>query len=428
MFYAICDCDNCFVSCERVFRPDLEGRAVVVLSNNDGCVVARSREAKALGVKMGMPFYQMRRQFSESQVMAFSSNHELYTDMTARVMSLIRKFAPSFFRYSIDEAFCILPEMDYEEVKAWGERLSAWIGRATGMPLSIGIARNKTLAKMAVHFAKNYPGYRHCCVIDSDEKRLKALALTDIGDIWGIGRKLGARLSRQNVISALDFASRPAEWIKAQVNISAERTWRELRGEDCIPDEEMAPRKSITRSRSFASMVSDLPTLRTHVANFAAKCAEKLRRQNSVASTVGVFIVTNRHREDLPQYGQMIDFRLANPSAATIDIVEGAVRALDHIFREGYAYKKAGVILMGISEPEGTQHDLFDYDPEKAERRRRLDEALDKLNRVNGRGTVTLGAQIYPAPTSCKSASDIMRHEHRSPCPTTRWDDIITLH
>lgn len=428
MYYAICDCDNCFVSCERVFRPDLEGKAVVVLSNNDGCVVARSREAKALGVKMGIPFYQLRQRFDERQVIAFSSNHELYTDMTARVMSLIRKVSPSFFRYSIDEAFCVLPDMPYDEIKDWGERLSAWIGQATGMPLSIGIARNKTMAKLAVHFAKNYPGYRHCCVIDTDEKRMKALALTDVGDVWGIGRRIGTRLSRQGVVSALDFISRPVDWIKNQLNVTAERTWRELRGEDCIPDEEMAPRKSITRSRSFATMVSDLPTLKTHIANFAAKCAERLRRQNSVASVVGVFIVTNRNREDLPQYGQMIDYRLANPSSSTIDIVEGAAKALDHIFREGYAYKKAGVILMGISGNEGLQHDLFDYDPEKAERRRRLDETLDRINRVRGNSTVTLGAQIYGESSPCKSSADIMRHEHRSSCPTTRWNDIIPLH
>lgn len=427
MFYAICDCDNCFVSCERVFRPDLEGKAVVVLSNNDGCVVARSREAKALGVKMGIPFYQLRQRFDESQVIAFSSNHELYTDMTARVMSLIRKVAPAFFRYSIDEAFCALPDMPYEELKSWGERLSAWISRATGMPLSIGIARNKTVAKLAVHFAKKYPGYRHCCVIDTDEKRLKALSLTDVGDVWGIGRRVGAKLSRQGVVSALDFASRPEEWIKGRLNITVERTWRELRGEDCIPDEEMSPKKSITRSRSFASMVSDLPTLRTHVANFAAKCAERLRRQQSVAGIVGVYIVTNRNREDLPQYGQMIDYRLATPTASTIDIVAGADKALRHIFREGYAYKKAGVILMGITTPEGTQPDLFEFDPAKAERRRRLDETVDRINRVEGRDTVTLGSQLYSG-SACRSASDIMRHEHRSPRPTTCWDDIIELH
>lgn len=427
MFYAICDCDNCFVSCERVFRPDLEGRPVVVLSNNDGCVVARSREAKALGVRMGIPFYQLRQRFNEQQVIAFSSNHELYSEMTGRVMSLIRKAAPTFFRYSIDEAFCVLPEMDATQMKDWGERLSAWIGRATGMPLSVGIARNKTMAKMAVHFAKKYPGYRHCCVIDTDEKRLKALALTDVCDVWGIGRRIGASLSRQGVVSALDFASKPVEWIKNRINISTQRTWRELNGEDCIPDEAMVAKKSITTSRSFARMVSDKDTLRTHIANFAADCAEKLRRQNSVAGIVGVYIVTNRNREDLPQYGKMIDFRLSTPSSSTIDIVSGAHKALDFIFREGYEYKKAGVILMGIGEQEGMQPDLFEYDPEESERRRRLDETVDRINRREGHDTVTLGSQIYDRNGS-RGYGDVMRHEHRSSRPTTSWKDIITLH
>lgn len=427
MFYAICDCDNCFVSCERVFRPDLEGRPVVVLSNNDGCVVARSREAKALGVKMGTPFYQLRQRFDERQVIAFSGNHELYSDMTGRVMSLIRKFAPSFFRYSIDEAFCVFPEMPPEQMKEWGEKLSAWIARATGMPLSVGIARNKTVAKLAVHFAKKYPGYRHCCVIDTDEKRFKALALTDVGDVWGIGRRIGASLSRQGVVSALDFASKPVEWIQNRVNLTTQRTWRELNGEDCVPDEAMVAKKSITTSRSFARMVSDIETLRTHVANFAADCAEKLRRQNSVAGIVGVYIVTNRNRQDLPQYGKMIDFRLSTPSSSTIDIVTGAHKALDFIYRDGFAYKKAGVILMGISEAEGMQPDLFEYDPEEAERRRRLDETVDRINRTQGHDTVTLGSQIYDK-SGRRGYGDVMRHEHRSPSPTTRWDDILELH
>lgn len=427
MYYAICDCDNCFVSCERVFRPDLEGRPVVVLSNNDGCVVARSREAKALGVKMGLPYYQLRQRFSETQVIAFSCNQELYNDMTGRVMSLIRKSAPSFFRYSIDEAFCVLPDMEPEQMKDWGERLSAWIYRATGMPLSVGIARNKTIAKLAVHFAKKYPGYRHCCIIDSDEKRLKALALTDVCDIWGIGRRIGASLSRQGIVSALDFASKPAEWIQNRVNLTAQRTWRELNGEDCIHDEAMAARKSITMSRSFARTVSDREMLRTIVANFAADCAEKLRRQKSVAGIVGVYIVTNRNRPDQPQYGKMIDFRLATPSSSTIDIVTGANKALDHIYREGFAYKKAGVILMGISEPEGVQPDLFEYDPKQAERHHRLDETIDRINRTQGHDAVTLGSQSYTADHR-HAYTDVARHEHRSPSPTTRWADIIALH
>ena len=284
--YAICDCDNCFVSCERVFRPDLEGRPVVVLSNNDGCVVSRSQEAKRLGIRMGIPFYQMRAQWREDQVIAFSSNYELYADMTARVMSLIRRNAPAFFRYSIDEAFCMLPAQDAEEAKRWGEELARMVRRATGMPLSVGIAPTKTLAKVAVHFAKTYPGYKKCCVIYTDIQRQKALELTEIGDIWGIGRRLGSSLKNRGVTTALEFARKDAEWVKARYNIVVQRTWRELNGLDSIPDEEVVPKKSILTSRSFEKLVYDYPTLRTMVANFASRSAEKLRRQGSVADVV----------------------------------------------------------------------------------------------------------------------------------------------
>ncbi|MDE6395024.1 MAG: Y-family DNA polymerase, partial [Duncaniella sp.] len=235
MLYAICDCDNCFVSCERVFRPDLEGRPVVVLSNNDGCIVSRSREAKAIGVKMGMPLYQMRRTFGDT-VVALSSNYELYADMTARVMSLLRKEVAEFYRYSVDEAFCILPSHTPESAKVWGEKMNRHILRATGMPVSIGVAPTKTLAKIAAHFAKTYPGYHGCCLITDDEARIKALSLTTVGDVWGIGRHLRPRLERSGIRTALDFAQRDEEWIKGNCNITVERTWRELNGQDCIPE------------------------------------------------------------------------------------------------------------------------------------------------------------------------------------------------
>ncbi len=430
-YYVICDCDNCFVSCEKVFRPDLEGRPVVVLSNNDGCVVARSPEAKELGISMGVPFYQLRRRFNENQVIAFSSNYELYADMTSRVMSLIRKSVPAFFRYSIDEAFCVMPSKPYDELKAWGENLSAWIMKLTGMPVSLGLARTKSLAKIAVHFAKKYPGYKHCCVIDSEEKRLKALSLVEIGDVWGIGRRIVKRLTAQNIFTALDFARKPHDWVSERYNIVTERTWRELNGEDCIPDETMAAKKSITVSRSFAEKVRDLPTLRTHVSNFASRCSEKLRGQNSVAAIVGVYIVTNRFNPNEPQYGNMLEYKLSTPSASTIDIVNAACRALAMIYKEGYVYKKAGVILMGISRGDSVQPDLFEYSPERASRHRRLDETVDRINRIQGRATVTLGGMHYGLPDTKSKAdpyADIIRHDHRSPSPTTNWRDIIKLY
>ena len=432
--YAIVDCDNCYVSCERVFRPDLNGKPVVVLSNNDGCVVARSNEAKALGIKAGMPYFKLKEQFG-SQVVVFSSNYELYGDITDRVMSLVRKAAPTFYRYSIDEGFCNLSGMENFDLKRWGEDLSAYIWKATRMPVSIGIASTKTLAKMASHYAKHYKGFNHCCFIDTDERRIKALEQYDIDEVWGIGRRYAARLQALGVKTALDFANHPESWVRAMLNnVVAIRTWKELNGEDCIPMEDMSMktmvrtnRQSICTSRSFPGMVTDMTALRTSISNFAARCAEKLRKQQSVAQTVSIFIDTNHFREDLPQYWNMAEERLLTPSNSTQQIVQTATRCMERVFRQGYHYKRAGVIVMGISPDNGVQTNFIDYDSERHEKMKRLDEALDKINREYGSETIVLGSQQYTKPEGKGKADvfkDSIKHDFRSPCYTTRWSDI----
>ena len=432
--YAIVDCDNCYVSCERVFRPDLNGKPVVVLSNNDGCVVARSNEAKALGIKAGMPYFKLKEQFG-SQVIVFSSNYELYGDITDRVMSLVRKAAPTFYRYSIDEGFCNLSGMENFDLKRWGEDLSAYIWKATRMPVSIGIASTKTLAKMASHYAKHYKGFNHCCFIDTDERRIKALEQYDIDEVWGIGRRYAARLQALGVKTALDFANHPESWVRAMLNnVVAIRTWKELNGIDCIPMEDMSMktmvrtnRQSICTSRSFPGMVTDMTTLRTSISNFAARCAEKLRKQQSVAQTVCIFIDTNHFREDLPQYWNMAEERLLTPSNSTQQIVQTATRCMERVFRQGYHYKRAGVIVMGISPDNGVQTNFIDYDSERHEKMKRLDEALDKINREYGSETIVLGSQQYTKPEGKGKADvfkDSIKHDFRSPCYTTRWSDI----
>lgn len=216
--YAIVDCDNAYVSCERVFRPDLNGKPCVVLSNNDGCIVARSNEAKALGIKAGTPYYQLKERFPNGEVTVFSSNYELYGDITDRVMSLVRKAAPAFYRYSIDEGFCDLSGMEHLDLKKWGEDLSAFIWKATRMPVSIGIAQTKTLAKMASHYAKHYKGFNHCCMIGTDEQRVKALQGYDIDEVWGIGRRYAARLQATGIKTAYDFANKANSWVRATLN------------------------------------------------------------------------------------------------------------------------------------------------------------------------------------------------------------------
>ena len=429
--YGIIDCDNCYVSCERVFRPDLRDKPVVVLSNNDGCVVARSNEAKKMGIKAGTPYFQLAEQFPNQKIAVFSSNYELYGELTGRVVSIIRKEAPAYFRYSIDECFVYLDGMEHLDLKAWGEELHKKIKRNVGMPVSIGLAPNKTLAKMASHFAKKYQGYHHCCMIDTDEKRVKALKLYPIDEVWGIGRRYAAKLEALGVKTAYDFAEHNQTWVKATFNnIVIERTWRELNGEDCVPNEEMAKKKSICTSRSFNGMITDLDGLRTHVSNYAARCAEKLRQQGTVASIVGVFLNTNVFREDLPQYWNFQEMRLITPTSSTITIVKAANDVLQKLYRQGFHYKKAGVIVMGIGPNSPIQQDLFDTNAEQFEKMRKLDAVIDRINKLNGSETIVLGSQQYTQKDGKGKAqvfANAIKHDFKSKNPTTRWSDIIVL-
>lgn len=464
--YGIVDCDNCYVSCERVFRPDLNGVPVVVLSNNDGCVVARSNEAKKMGIKAGMPYFQLAQQLGlrptydatrqcpyeyditlaapsvpNQKIAVFSSNYELYGELTSRVVEIIRQEAPAYFRYSIDECFVYFNSqftihnsqlnLKSEELKQWGENLHKRIRKSVGMPVSIGIAPTKTLAKMASHFAKKYAGYHHCCLIDNDEKRIKALKLYPISEVWGIGRRYAARMESMGIKTAYDFAQHNGDWVRATFrNIVIYRTWQELNGIDCIPNEEMAKKKSICTSRSFNGMISDFEALRTHVANYAARCAEKLRQQGTVTTIVGVFLNTNFFREDLPQYWNFQEKRLTVGTNSTIDIVKAATEVLQSIYIQGYQYKKAGVIVMGIGPNSPMQLDLFDYNAEQFQKMKRLDAVIDRINKVNGTETVVLGAQQYTQKDGKGKAevfANAIKHDFRSKNPTTRWSDIIKL-
>lgn len=429
--YGIVDCDNCYVSCERVFRPDLEGKIVVVLSNNDGCVVARSNEAKAIGIKEGTPYFQLAQQFPNQKIAVFSSNYELYGELTARVVSIISKEAPSYFRYSIDECFVYLDGMENVNLQKWGEHLHNRIKKEVGMPVSIGLAPNKTLAKIASKLAKKFEVYRHCCIIDNDENRIAALKWLPIEDVWGIGRRYAAKLQSLGCKTAYDFAEHHKDWVRQTFNnINIIRTWQELNGEDCVPNEELAKKKSICTSRSFNGMVGDFETLRTHVANYASKCAEKLRKQGTVASIVGVFVNTNAFREDLAQYWNFQEARLITPTSSTIPIVKAATDVLRSIYKQGYQYKKAGVIVLGISPKSPIQQDLFDINAEQIEKFKRLDAVIDRINKLNGGETIVIGSQQYTKKDG-KGKADVfanaIKRDFKSKNPTTRWSDIIKL-
>lgn len=414
-----------------MFRPDLEGRPIVVLSNNDGCVVARSNEAKKMGIQEGTPYFRLAQQFPGQKIAVFSSNYELYGELTGRVVSIIRQEAPAYFRYSIDECFMYLDGIAPDRLQQWGEHLHRRVRREVGLPISIGLAPNKTLAKIASKLAKKYAAYKHCCIIDNDYKRQRALAWCPIEDVWGIGRRYAAKLKALGCHSALDLASHHRDWVQLTFNnINMLRTWQELNGEDVVPNEELARKKSICTSRSFQGMIADKEALRTHVANYAARCAEKLRMQQSVASTVGVFVHTNAFREDLAQYWNFQETSLLTPTSSTTLVVRAALEVLDRIFVEGYRYKKAGVIVMNIDPDSPVQTDLFDLSAEQIQKMRRLDEVVDRINRLHGSETVVVGAQQYTLKDGRGKAevfANAIKHDFRSKNPTTRWSDIIRL-
>lgn len=428
--YGIADLDNCYVSCERVFRPDLNGKPVVVLSNNDGCVVARSNEAKTMGIKEGIPYFQLAELFPGQQIAVFSSNYELYGELTGRVVSIISQEAPAYFRYSIDECFMYLPD-SAEPLQNWGEHLHKRVKREVGLPLSIGLAPTKTLAKIASKLAKKYDVYKHCCIIDNEYKRERALQWCPIEDVWGIGRRYAAKLQSFGCNTALDFAKHHKDWVRETFNnINILRTWQELNGEDVVPNEQLAKKQSICTSRSFNGMISDIDSLKTHVSNYAARCAEKLRRQETVASTVGVFLHTNAFRDDLPQYWHFREQQLITPSNSTTTIVQAALSVLESIYRPGYSYKKAGVIVLDIRPDSPIQQDLFDISTQQITKMRLLDQVVDRINRIHGSETIVLSAQQYIQKGSRGKAdvfANAIKHDFKSKNPTTRWSDIIKL-
>lgn len=429
--YALVDCDNCFVSCERVFRPDLEGKPVVVLSNNDGCVVARSNEAKQLGIQEGTPYFKLKDLFPGVKIEALSSNYTLYGDMSARIMAILRASAPRIEIYSIDEAFCDLSGMERTtNLKLWGEELSARILKWTGMPVSIGIAPTRTLAKVASRYAKQYPGYRKCCVIDSDAKRRKALEHFECRKIWGIGARIDARLKFLGCRSALEFADKPQGWIRMNFTLPTENTWRELNGTDCITNVQSGDKKTICTSRSFPHNITDKETLMTNVSNYAVRCSEKLRRQHSVCGIVSLYLATNWFREDLPQYNAFFNVTLHTPSSNTTELVQAARKAMERIYRPGFGYKRAAIIVSAISPDNAVQADLFETDVDKRRRMDLVSKAADAINHRHGTESLVLAAQQYPQdPATGKAAhfKDAILHNLRTPCYTTNLDDIIKV-
>ena len=420
--FGLADCNNFYCSCERVFHPDLIGKPVVVLSNNDGCVIARSEESKALGIKMGDVFYQVKDKLEEHNVAVFSSNYNLYGDMSRRVMSLLSQYSPKIDVYSIDEAFLDLSGMGTSELLTeYCKKMVKHIGKGTGIPISLGIAPTKTLAKMASKFAKKYKGYEGVCLIDTDEKREKALKLFPVEDVWGIGYRHSKKLEYYGIKTAWDFTQKTESWVRREMTVTGVRTWKELRGESCISIEELPHKKSICTSRSFAEQgLNKLTDVEEAVANFAAQCSRKLREQHTVCNSITIFAHTSRFREDLPQNYIYQTAQLQVPTNDHQELVSVAVKMLREEWKEGYSYfyKKAGVIVWGISRDNAIQTSLFDtVDREK---QAALAKAIDEINRKNGHNKIRVAVQGDEKGWQLK-------REYISKQYTTNLDDVIVL-
>ena len=417
--FALVDCNNFYASCERVFQPDLRDKPVVVLSNNDGCIIARSNEAKALGIRMGQPAFKFEDFLRKHNVAVFSSNYTLYGDMSQRVMNTLSSFAPRLEIYSIDEAFLDLSGFSRHDLSAYAETIRRETVKRTGIPVSIGIGATKTLAKAANHFAKRDGGCRGSLIIDTPEKMDFYLKKLPVAKIWGIGRQYSRKLRRQNVKTAWDFVRLPDRWVKQEMTVAGLRVKKELQGEPCIQLEEIAAaKKAICTSRSFGTMQTRLENLEEAVATFAHRCATKLRSQKLRANLLMVFIHTNAFREKDPQYARNRVIRFPVPSNSSMEIVRYALAALRSIYREGYRYKKADVITASIVPETRTQTSLFDT--VEREKHRKILTAFDSVNNRYGRETIKIGAQ--------GSGSEWkMRQEKLSPRYTTSWHDIITV-
>ncbi len=387
---AIVDCDNFYASCERVFDPSLRGKPIVVLSNNDGCIIARSNEAKALGIKMGTPYYQVKDILLSKGVATFSSNYTLYGDMSRRVVCLLSRLTPGITQYSIDECFVDLDGI--KDLKGFAREIVDKITRGTGIPVTMGIAKTKTLAKVASKYGKRYKAYKGVCIIDNEEKRYKALEGFDIKDVWGIGRRNSEKLYSKGIHSALDFTLKSKAWVQRELTIQGVRTWMELLGEDCINIDELPQKKSITTSRSFSGMGLDsLSSLEEAIANFAAISATKLKKQHSRTKAITIFASTSRFRVDTPWTFLNKTHILSVSTNDLREIVSLSVEMLQKEYKEGYNYKKAGVILSEISDEKIIEQDLFDFiDRQKQER---ISKAVYKINRLAGPNKVHMAVQ-----------------------------------
>lgn len=421
--FALVDVNNMYVSCERAFDPRLRGRPVVVLSNNDGCCVARSNEVKALGVKMGTPWFEMKDLVRQHGIVGLSSNYALYGDMSNRIMTILRTYSPNVEVYSIDESFLNLNGMTgiWPSLAAAGQNIRARILQWTSLPVCVGIGPSKTLAKLANHIAKKVSLFDSVCDLTTMSSARMHWLFTriDVGEVWGVGRRIAARLHDMGIHTVQDLKETPPRQICSSFGVVMERTCQELRGLSCLALEEVAPpRQEIVSSRSFGQMAVCISELEEAVSTYVARAAEKLRSQQSVCGAVHVFVHTNQFRTQDPQYSNGITVPLIAPSDDNRILAGAALYGLAKIFREGFQYKKAGIMLMDLAPNTITQATLF-AEPQPRENSVRVMAALDALNHRFGRDAVHLGSAGLSPRWS-------MRAENKTQSYTTRWDELPT--
>ncbi|WP_031386804.1 Y-family DNA polymerase [Desulfonatronum thiodismutans] len=415
--FALLDCNNFYASCERAFNPKLRDKPIVVLSNNDGCVIARSGEAKALGIPMGAPAFKFLPLFRKHGVHVFSSNFALYGDMSRRVMDTVSRFTPDMEIYSIDEAFLRLDRMHDDPIDL-ARKIRATVLQWTGIPVSIGIGPTKTLAKVANRVAKKQPehGGTFSLVDCPDQDRI--LAGIEIEDVWGIGRQYSRKLRDFGIRNALQFSRLDRDWVKQRMTVCGMHTLLELQGIPCIPlEQSVATPKSIVCSRTFAKAVTDKDKLAKLISGYAARTGERLRGQKCVAGQLQVFVLTDRFRLDKPQYGNAATVSLAVPSSHTPDLIRAARMALEQIFKQGYEYRKAGVMVFGIEKEQGRRLHLFEPSPEERARSKALMETMDRVNAKWGAMTMRVAAEGT-------EKRWVMRQAHLSPRYTTDWKEL----
>lgn len=384
--------------------------------------MARSNESKAMGIKMGTPFFKIRDKVESGNLIVRSSNYSLYGDLSSRVMSILAEAVPKIEIYSIDEAYLCVDGIDKKKLEVLCPELVRRIRKWVGIPVSIGIASTKTLAKVANHFAKKYPGYKGVCRIVTEEQRVKALKLTPIGDVWGIGRRVAPRLLAMGLTTAFDYVSMPQDWVYKNLGLGGLRVWNELNGKESVDEERDEARQSICTSRSFAETITDIQELSARVSDFAAKCAEKLRHDGTAAYCINTFLYTNRFREDKPQDFPDATIRLDMPASSTQEVVSAALKALKLIWKPGFEYKKAGVVVFDIVNRDERQLTLFETDSAKKEKQDVLSQVMDNVNVSSGQNVLRVATQ-RPG-----HYADGIRREHASRLFSTDWDSIIEIH